>query len=78
MTLTHEKDDEIIAMLEDEWNTDYGVMNWNEKELRLATGGWSENEAIIDKLMNSMFWLKYWKSSSRGGLYIFDYPKREE
>jgi hypothetical protein len=78
MTLTHEKDNEIIKMLEEKWNTEYGSMEWTKKGLVLATGGWSDNEEIIMRLKSSMFWLKYWKESKRGGYYLFDYHKEEK
>lgn len=39
---------------------------------RLATGGWSGNESIIYAMKdNWLFWAFWWKSSSRGGLHIF-------
>jgi hypothetical protein len=49
-----------------------------ERFLRLATGGWSENEALIGALQqNRMVWLLTWVLHARGGLYIFRYPGRE-
>lgn len=44
--------------------------------LTLHTGGWSGNEAIIEALQNSEFWLFYWRESRRGGHYIFKIPKK--
>lgn len=46
---------------------------WKENdEFRIATGGWSGNESIIDALQkNTVFWAMYWNSSHRGGLYTF-------
>lgn len=43
---------------------------------RLATGGWSGNEDIINALRdNWRFWIMCWQSSHRGGLYWFKVPK---
>ena len=43
--------------------------------LRLATGGWSGNEAILSALgKNHMTWLLTWRLSSSGGIHIFEYP----
>jgi hypothetical protein len=45
--------------------------------LRLATGGWSGNEDLIDALSeNSIVWSLTWCLSGRGGLYIFKYLER--
>jgi hypothetical protein len=38
----------------------------------LHTGGWSGNEDIIGAMKDNIgFWLTYWKSSMRGGHFIF-------
>ena len=38
----------------------------------LSTGGWSGNEDIIGAMMeNTLFWIKNWYQSRRGGHYIF-------
>jgi hypothetical protein len=54
----------------------YGRVTYKDEDgkdiLELATGGWSDNEEIIRALMdNHLFWIKYWESTHRGGLYIF-------
>jgi len=51
------------------WNN-YFTRNGNTYEL--STGGGAGNEEIIGAMgNNSMFWLLYWKSSRRGGHYVF-------
>lgn len=41
----------------------------------LATGGWSDNEMLIDALQeNRPFWMFFWESSHRGGRYTFIIP----
>ena len=64
---------ELLDYIEPRW--EYG--DWGFKRtkhrLELHTGGWSGNEDIISALMdNFMFWHMYWKSTRRGGHYIFD------
>ena len=67
-----------LNFIENNWNTDYGTIEHeyedNNKEIiRLATGGWSENEKTIELFsqMYSTFWTLYWQLSKRGGYYEF-------
>lgn len=44
------------------------------KEIHLVTGGWSGCESAIGALDDGMFWFGYWRSSARGGRYVFEVP----
>ena len=69
-----------INIIEKYWNQDYGTFDIEEKNgiivLELTTGGWSENEGIIDILCNTMFWFLWWQESKRGGYYKFIYSEK--
>lgn len=72
-----------IRIIEEHWNTDYGTISVDKTEsgiviIELTTGGWSENEELIDKLANTMFWFLWWNTSKRGGYYKFIYSERME
>ena len=42
---------------------------------RIATGGWSGNEDLIEAMQkNWTFWSVCWQSSRRGGGYVFHLP----
>lgn len=43
--------------------------------LELHTGGWSGCETIISAASKSVWWMRWWYSSTRGGHYIFGEPK---
>lgn len=64
-----------IGILEKYWNKEYGTFDIEGKDnnitLILTTGGWSENEEIINLISNTMFWLLWWQESRRGGYYKF-------
>ena len=64
-----------VSIIEKHWNQDYGTFNIEGKNgnitLELTTGGWSENEEIIDILCNKFFWFLWWQESKRGGYYKF-------
>lgn len=47
--------------------------------LRFATGGWSGNEDIIAALEdNLMVRAMCWRLSARGGLHVYELPRREQ
>ena len=48
---------------------------WQEsgEEFQISTGGWSGNESIIETMeANFIFWAMWWKSTERGGHYVFE------
>ena len=70
-----------IQWIEDYWNADYGTIKLCKgkngiQTLELTTGGWSENEYIIDMLVDTMFWFLWWQESKRGGYYKFIYTEK--
>lgn len=71
---------EGVSIIEKYWNQDYGTFDMEGKDgiitLVLTTGGWSENEAIIDILANKAFWFLWWQESKRGGYYKFIYTEK--
>lgn len=71
---------ECINIIEKYWNQDYGTFDIEGKDgivtLELTTGGWSENEEIIDILSTTMFWFLWWQESKRGGYYKFIYSEK--
>ena len=69
-----------IQWIIDYWNTDYGTIAVKTEPtkitIELTTGGWSENEYIIDMLADTMFWFLFWQESKRGGYYKFIYTEK--
>jgi hypothetical protein len=52
--------------------TGYGTIGWHGTGVRIATGGWSGCEDVIAALgQNPVVWGRYWESSHRGGLHVF-------
>jgi hypothetical protein len=72
----NQEPDGLINHLRTIWHwPDY--FKWQERHLELHTGGWSENEDIIEALMQTLFWALYWEKSERGGHYYFYVPSKE-
>lgn len=64
------------------WASDWGIeKNYIEEDEKeyvdfvLHTGGHSDNEDIIEVLMDTYLWFFYWQISKRGGHYWFKIPK---
>lgn len=74
--------EKCIGIIEKYWNDDYGTFNiegHDEKQiLELTTGGWSENEELINKIADTWFWFLWWQESKRGGYYKFIYSEKIE
>lgn len=71
-----------IGIIEKYWNDDYGTFDiegYDGKQiLELTTGGWSENEELINKIADTWFWFLWWQESKRGGYYKFIYSEKIE
>lgn len=73
---------EGVSIIKKYWNQFHGAFYIEEKNglviLELITGGWSENEEIIDILCDKMFWSLWWQESKKGGYYKFVYSEKNE
>lgn len=70
-----------IEIIKEKWNTDYGtykICRGKDRTviIELTTGGWSENEKIINEIADTMFWFLFWQESKRGGYYKFIYTEK--
>ena len=65
--------EDAFALAREAWNDTYG--RWTEcaeGRVEVATGGWSGNEEVIEALLgHKLFWVMFWESSRRGGLFVF-------
>ena len=70
--------EEILQSIELCWDFNYGDMNYTlppagttdkEFSVEFHTGGWSENEEVIEAIEQSLFWSLFWWKSERGGHY---------
>lgn len=68
---------ELMQMAREAYNESMGLFVQEGRHYRLATGGWSGNEDVIDALEDSegMFWTVCWQESKRGGAYQFEIPE---
>lgn len=63
---------EFLDLINLTWNHHYGRAWKGRKKFKLATGGWSGNEEIIQAMIPTLFWISRWELSRAGGYYEFD------
>ena len=56
------------------WMPDWGFKH-RGRRVELHTGGWSDNECLIQWLQMTMFWVMSWQKTTRGGHYYFTMPR---
>jgi len=66
-----------VFVLLTNWNNQYGNMKFENGELELITGGWSDNEEILSKIRCEYpnFWNCFYSEWKRGGYYKFEIPE---
>ena len=45
-------------------------------QISISTGGWADNEELIDVLRENKFHFFYWYSSKRGGHHVYRIPMK--
>lgn len=64
--------DEAFELFKELYDTFYGDINEDDNLISIHTGGWSENEVLIEEFKQTLWWFKYHKITKRGGHYYFD------
>ena len=71
--ISSEDSEALVNLILDLWDTNYGIATYEDGILRLVTGGWSENEEIIQTLKQNFYFMsKHWVGEIRGGAYWFE------
>jgi hypothetical protein len=69
----------LIEFIKKCFNHTYGVIKITPDEITIITGGWSSNEIIVEALIkNLIFRSMFWKSSNRGGRFVFINPNYQD
>lgn len=73
---------DLLEFVGEAWAYTFPVETGGENRdawLRVATGGWSGNESLIEALQsNYLFWALCWLESQRGGSHKFLYQPIKE
>lgn len=54
------------------YDTAYGNIYEDGNLISIHTGGWSENESLIEEFKETGWWFKHHKITQSGGHYFFD------
>ena len=71
-TLAYELSKEAFEVFESAYDTFYGSIGKDENLIEIHTGGWSDNEFLIEQLQRTGFWTMFFKAKLAGGHYYFD------
>jgi hypothetical protein len=64
--------DEAFELFKSLYDTHYGSIEEDENLVSIHTGGWSDNEALIEEFKETGWWIRYHKITVRGGHYFFN------
>ena len=64
--------EEAFLLFKNLYDTNYGSIFEDENLISIHTGGWSENELLIDEFMETGWWLMNHKITAIGGHYYFN------
>lgn len=69
----------LINFIRDCYNLNYGKIEYYKDEIVFITGGWSNNERVLQAIeSNYLFRGLFWKASYRGGKTVFQLPENEK
>ena len=64
--------DEAFLLFKSLYDTNYGTIDENENLIAIHTGGWSENEELIEEFKHTGWWFLNHKITANGGHYYFN------
>ena len=63
---------EAFLLFKSLFNIIYGSIEEDGNLISIHTGGWSDNEELINEFAETAWWVRYHKITARGGHYYFD------
>lgn len=64
--------EESFELFKSLYDTQYGSIEEDENLVSIHTGGWSDNEELIEELRRTSWWFKFHQITICGGHYYFD------
>lgn len=70
--------DEAFLLFKSLYDTHYGSIDESDNLISIHTGGWSDNEQLIDEFKETGWWFRYHIATFRGGHYYFNTDSHAE
>ena len=67
-----EKTEEVFEIFKSLYDQGCGSIREEGNLISIHSGGWSENEYLIDEFKKTIFWYKHHKITANGGHYYFN------
>ena len=64
--------DEAFLLFKKMYNTHYGTIKEDGNLISIHTGGWSDNEELINEFQETGWWFQHHEITTRGGHYYFN------
>jgi len=64
--------DETFLLFKELFNHNYGSIEEDENLISIHSGGWSDNEDLIEEFQHTAWWFRFHKITAVGGHYFFD------
>jgi hypothetical protein len=63
---------EAFEWFKENYHHRYGTIREHDGLVEIHTGGWSENETLVEELKKTAWWLLHFRAMTTGGHYYFD------
>ena len=63
---------EAFEWFKEKYHHRYGTIREHDGLVEIHTGGWSENETLVEELKKTAWWLLHFRAMTTGGHYYFD------
>jgi len=62
---------EAFEWFKENYHHRYGTIREHDGLIEIHTGGWSDNETLVEQLKKTAWWLLHFKAIETGGHYYF-------
>lgn len=72
-----EESEESFELFKTHYHTNYGIIREEDNLISIHTGGWADNEGLINEFKETHWWRVNFVGSTVGGHYYFDLDRHQ-